>query len=134
MFCVYHGNWSMKAKCLQWVGRCLGWNRNTDRRVESFERRISEYPLETSELWCNHGNWQGKLEYAPRWHYGQGKVASFEGLSVRIPASYHEYLTQKYGDYTKELKDEEKIGHHFYAVCDCNQPYTAYTKKKEGRP
>lgn len=100
--------------------------------ARAFERIIAAYPTEQSAVWCNHGNWQGKLEYAPAWHYGEGQWANFEGLQVRIPQNYDEYLTQKYGNWRDDLPPEQKKGHHYYTVCDCNRPYTQYVKLLSG--
>ena len=126
LFCVYEGKWGWKATLLCRVGRLLGWNRNIRKRVEKLDHLLSQYPLKTSKLWCNHGNWQGKLEYAPKWHYGEGQMAQFEGLAVRIPACYESYLEQKYGDYKQNLPKEQQVGHHYYEICDCGRPYTDY--------
>lgn len=87
---------------------------------------IFYYSTETSAIWCNHGNWQGKLEYAPKEQYGDGTWATFEGLKVRIPEKYDEYLTQKYGDWRAELPAEQQVGHHYAEVIDLNRPYTDY--------
>ena len=126
VFCVYEGNWNWKARLLQRAGRLLGWHKHTQKTVASLDRLLSGYPLEQSELWCNHGNWQGKLEYAPAWHYGTGVRARFEGLTVLVPECYHEYLEQKYGDYRQDPAEENQKGHHYYQVCDCTRPYTEY--------
>ena len=91
---------------------------------------ISSYPVENSEVICNHGNWQGKLEYAPREQYGEGIMMEFEGLKVRVPELYDEYLTQKYGDWRADLPEEEKVGHHYYSVCDLNKSYKEYIKDR----
>lgn len=83
-------------------------------------------PSYCSEIICNHGNWQGKLEYAPREQYGEGTWATFEGLNVRIPDKYDEYLTKKYGDWRADLPPEQQVGHHYAEVIDLNRPYTEY--------
>ena len=127
LFCAYEGNWKGKAKLLQRVGRSLGWHRRTRKTAEALDRLLSRYPLKGSDLWCNHGNWQGKLEYAPQWHYGSGRVTEFEGLQVRVPEKTHAYLQRKYGDYRKDPPKEKQTGHHGCKVCDCGRPYTAYT-------
>ena len=87
---------------------------------------IKKYPCEGSALLCNHGNWQGKLEYAPREQYGDGTTPSFEGLRVTVPENYDAYLTQKYGDWRADLPESERVGHHYFAVCDLEKPYTYY--------
>lgn len=125
--CVYrYENRSAKGKLLYRIGKILGWDRNTQRAVERYDRMLSRWPLDASELWCNHGNWQGRLEYAPAWHYGEGIPARFEGLDVRIPASYREYLTQKYGDYSLDPPLQDQQGHHYYLVCDCEKSFHEY--------
>ena len=108
------------------VFRALGVRKNTARVAAQYERVISKYAAETSEIICNHGNWQGSLEYAPGWHYGKGTQMTFEGLTVRVPECYDEYLIQKYGDYRQDLPESEKQGHHYFMVCDCDRPYTEF--------
>lgn len=121
--------YSLKAK-MAWVAeRILGMHRHTQKILQKLERLISEWETEDSDLICNHGNWQGKLEYAPKWHYGKGTMAKFEGLDVRIPENYDAYLTQKYGDWRADLPKEQQVGHHYYTVMDLNRPYTEYIKK-----
>ena len=92
------------------------------------ERMLSGYSLEKSELWCNYGNWQGKLEYAPKWHYGEGTWAEFEGLKVRIPENYDAYLTQKYGDWRADPPPDLQKSHHKCLICDTEKSYTQYLK------
>ena len=104
---------------------------------------ISSYPIGTSEIWCNHGNWQGKLECASKDQYGDGVMMSFEGTPVRVPEKYDEYLTQKYGDWRADLPEDKQKGHHYYSIMDLKKSYTEYmwlelktkillTKKKVG--
>lgn len=115
-----------ERKALWRVKRLLGLHRRTAGIARRYEALLRRYPPEASQLWCNHGNWQGKLEYAPKWQYGHGVMGEFEGHPVRLPSRCHEYLTQKYGDYRSELPEEQRVGHHFATVCDCSRPYTLY--------
>lgn len=120
------GNWKV---CLRNpFFRLLGYHKKTAQTVKKLEETISRYPASTSSVWCNHGNWQGKLEYAPRWHYGDGTEAEFEGIKVRIPENFDAYLTQKYGDWRADLPDDEKKSHHDNIVCDLEKPYTEFIK------
>lgn len=109
--------------------RLLGYHRKTAAVLARLERRLCRYSPEVSDLWCNHGNWQGRLEYAPRWHYAEGARAEFEGLQVRIPKNFDAYLTQKYGPWRDDLPQTQKRGHHPYTVCDTQRSYTFYTKR-----
>ncbi len=122
------GDWKVRIR--NPVLRMLGYHKRTAKTLEKLDRLISQYPVENSDIWCNHGNWQGKLEYAPRWHYGEGTCAIFEGLEVCIPQNFDEYLTQKYGDWRSDLPENQKKSHHYYLVCDVNKPYTKYIKHK----
>lgn len=106
--------------------RLLGLHRRSGKIAVRLDKILSRYAVEGTERICNHGNWQGKLEYAPCWHYGAGSAAVFEGLRVRIPEGYDGYLTQKYGDWRAELPPEQQMGHHHHTVCDVVRPYTDY--------
>lgn len=128
--CVFktNENYSLKSRAFLKLERILGWHRRVHSIVGKIEKLISQWSVKDSEVICNHGNWQGKLEYAPKAQYGEGAVAEFEGIEVRVPEKYDEYLTQKYGDWRADLPEEEKVGHHFYQVCDTEKPYTSYVE------
>lgn len=119
---------TIKGKLATCVLRMLGCHKHTADTVNKLTNLISKYKISDSEYICNHGNWQKKLEYAPKEQYGEGIEATFEGLRVRIPEKYDEYLTQKYGDWRAELPKEQQVGHHYYSVCDLSKPYTEYQK------
>jgi len=97
--------------------------------IKMLEKQIIGHKDFSKVIWCNHGNWQGVLEYAPKSQYGEGVMAVFEGLQVRVPECFDEYLTQKYGDWRSELPEEEKKGHHFAEKIDLCRPYTDYVEK-----
>jgi lipopolysaccharide cholinephosphotransferase len=112
------------------VERLLGFHKNTNKYLKRLDKILSAYSTEVSPIWCNHGNWQGKLEYAPKEQYGKGVMMKFEGIDVRVPEKYDEYLTQKYGDWRADLPKEKQVGHHYYSVMDLNRPYTYYMENK----
>ncbi len=120
---------SFRAKAAHRWRRLLGCHRRTAMYARMLNEAFASYSTQVSHTICNHGNWQGKLEYAPKEQYGDGVWAEFEGLRVRIPEKYDEYLTQKYGDWRADLPEDQQIGHHFYEVCDLHRPYTAYVEK-----
>lgn len=128
--CVFDVNYGFVRNAFFTMERLLGFHKNTLKLVERLKRLVSSYSTDNSKLWCNHGNWQGKLEYASREQYGNGVFMKFEDLNVRVPEKYDEYLTQKYGDWRAELPDEEQVGHHFYEICDLERPYTEYVNAK----
>ena len=106
--------------------RLLGLHRRTARIAQRYDALLRRYPAETAALWCNHGSWQGRREYAPREQYGNGTIRSFEGIPVRVPLQYQAYLTQKYGNYRADPPKDRQISHHRYALVDCERPYTHY--------
>lgn len=120
----------IKAKVKYIIKLLLGYGRNRKKTLEEYTAMISQYSPENSDYICNHGNWQGKLEYAPKEQYGKGIMMKFEGLDVRVPEQYDAYLTQKYGDWRADLPIEQQVGHHYYTVLDVDNPYTMYMKKK----
>lgn len=124
--CCFNANYSYKIKLLVAIEKLFRVHKKSFKFTKRLDKCISAFPLEKSEYWCNHGNWQGKLEYAPKWHYGDGIDVTFEGLCVRIPEKYDDYLTQKYGDWRADLPKEQQVGHHYYEVMDLNRPYTEY--------
>lgn len=63
---------SWKSRMIVNAEKILGVPRRVAAYAKNFEKVISAYAPEASEYWCNHGNWQGKLEYAPREQYGKG--------------------------------------------------------------
>lgn len=103
--------------------RLLGVHRHTAAIARRYERLIARYPAAGSAILANHGNWQGRREYAPAAQYGQGVWGEFEGLKVRLPAQTDAYLRQKYGDYTADPPPAEQIGHHYFTRCDCGRSY-----------
>lgn len=115
-----------KTKILVFIEKLFGIHRNPKRFVRRIDREIRKYSTSDSDILCNHGNWQGKLEYAPKEQYGDGTIAEFEGLTVRIPEKYDEYLTQKYGDWRADLPKEKQQGHHYHYVCDIEHAYNEY--------
>lgn len=124
--CAFQLPCSWDARLFFGIERLLGIHKHTQRIMRKYEKLISSYPEEGSTVICNHGNWQGRLEYAPREQYGEGVWATFEGIKVRIPAQYDAYLTQKYGDWRADLPEEQKISHHYAKVIDLKNPYTDY--------
>lgn len=117
---------SIRSRLEYRVKRWLGIHRRTQKMIARFDALLQKYPAAGSPVWCNHGGWQGKLEYAPREQYGTGAEASFEGLPVRVPEDFHSYLTQKYGDYMADPPEEKQNSHHKYTTVDCTRPYTEY--------
>lgn len=122
----FEGKYSLKVQILMKMFRVLGIERYSQRIAAAYDRFISRYPVESSDIWCNHGNWQGRLDYTPREHFGKGATGVFEGLKVQIPEQAHAYLIRKYGNYTMDLPAGEQVGHHYYIVCDVHEPYTKY--------
>lgn len=129
-YSVYESHPNPKINKRNRILRRLGVHKWARRAQAYIEKLYCRYIPENSELWCNFGNWQGKLEYAPKWHYGQGTWATFEGLRVRIPENYDAYLTQKYGDWRSDPPLDKQQTHHKSTIIDTQKSYTCYQKLK----
>lgn len=130
-YCALKGDPKPRVRLRNKFYRALGFHKRTAKTMAAMERLFCRYPARTGAIWCNHGNWQGRLEYAPRTQYGEGTWASFEGLRVRIPEQFDAYLTQKYGDWRAELPQDKQVSHHAWLVCDVDKPYTDYTNSRK---
>jgi len=115
---------STKARIMRQVLRFAGCHRNTAKSLAEYEKMIVS--CDNTQVWCNYGNFRGYMEKLPCDVYGEGVEADFEGIKVRIPSKYDEYLREKYGDYTQDPPLEEQVGHHYYEVLDLEKPYTEY--------
>lgn len=106
--------------------RALGFGKNTAQTAAAFTALISVWPVESSNVIANHGNWQGHLEYHRKGIYGDGSDGIFEGLPVRLPEDCDAYLKQKYGDYWQDPPPDKQRSHHRYLKLDTERPYTEY--------
>lgn len=105
----------------------FGWFADTNSACAEAEQLAMMYPPEESKLWCNFANSMRDEEFVPREQYGEGAWAEFEGLKVRIPSDFNAYLTQKYGDYSKDPPKSMQVPSHGHVV-DLEKPYTEYLK------
>lgn len=119
---------NQKVRIRTGILRFFGFHKRVFQAQKRLEKLFRSYPPGQSALWCNYGNWQGKLDYSPRWHYGNGTWAVFEGLRVRIPENYDAYLTQKYGNWREDPPPELQKSHHKDTVIDTKRTYKDYRK------
>ncbi len=132
-YSVYENSLNTKVKIRNKFLRLMGLHNNLQKAHKYVEKLYTKYPPAESELWCNFGNWQGRLEYVPRWQYGNGAWGTFEGLRVRVPEKYDEYLTQKYGDWRSDPPLEQQKSHHNSITIDVNRSYRYYMTDNEIR-
>lgn len=101
--------------------------------MRRYEGMLKKYPCSGSSLICNHGNWQGKLEYSPAEEYGKGRQCTFEGLRVIVPENYDSYFSRKYGVWQEELPADRQVSHHDFIICDPNRSYKTYLYRSHGK-
>lgn len=106
--------------------RILGVGKQSEIIADKYTKCISAWPVQSSVIVANHGNWQGNRDYHEKEDFGQGIQATFEGLAVRIPYKYEKYLIQKYGNYHNDPPAEKQKSHHIYLRADPDHPYTDY--------
>lgn len=119
---------SVKSRVLRMGLRLLGYHKKTAKYLAEYEAMIRDCGV--GDVLCNYGNFRGVMEKTPKEIYGAGTEAQFEGLTVRVPADFDTYLTQKYGDWRADLPENEKKGHHYYTAMDLTVPYQEYIKNQ----
>ena len=130
-YCALNDKSKIRVRIRNAIFRLLGYHKRTYKTLAKLERLYKSSNFESSELWCNFGNYQGKLEYASKDQYGNGIKKSFEGLTVIVPELFDEYLSRKFEDWRAELPKEQQYGHHYYSICDISKSYTYYQSKKQ---
>lgn len=124
--CVCKLPQTLKGKLSVSMFRLFGYHKRTAKIAAKYEAFISKYPVKGSKLICNHGTWYGKRDFISAEFYGKGTDIIYEGISVRVPEKYDEYLTALYGDWRTPPPAEKQKGHHYYEICDTEKPYTYY--------
>ena len=71
----------------------------------------------------SHGSPWGKRELIPAEWVEKTCTLSFEGLSVKAPAGYREYLAKVYGDYMKLPPEEKRVSHHEVFYLNTSRAY-----------
>lgn len=125
-YCALKTKGNFLVSCRDRFLRLLGFHKRTQKVLARLDKMISQYDVDGMEMWCNHGNWQGELEYAPKWQYGNGIEAEFEGLKIIVPEHYDEYLTQKYGDWRADPPSDKQRSHHSILIFDSQKSYKSY--------
>lgn len=101
---------------------------SAQKAIEKREKLMKSY-THTSFLANFCGAW-GKREIVPASWYGEGKVCSFENLSVRIPVQAEKWLTQVYGNYRQLPPKEKQISHHYTDKIDLEHSYKNFMQGK----
>ena len=131
IYCGFDMPRDFKASALALVLRMLGYHKKTAKTIAEYEAYVSKYPVKDSGIVCSHGNRYGERDYISREYYGNGTEVLFEGIKVRIPEKYDEYLMSLYGDWRTPPPIEEQCDIHPCEVCDTEKPYTVYRKQKQ---
>ena len=92
--------------------------RDRDKHIQS---------VKTGKYWTSFCGVYTKKEILAPECYGKGVDAEFEGINMKIPARYDEYLTYLYGDYMTPIPPAQQVGHHTADLIDLKKTYTEYT-------
>ena len=122
----------LRSLGIYWINRLTGIYRNTGETLRKLTEYVKRYSPEKAEIWCIHHEERSPDAFNPASWYGNGADAEFEGLKVKIPAEYDRYLTKRYGSWRDDLPEDEKVGHHYYTVCDLDLPYAEYKRRLQG--
>lgn len=103
---------------------------STSKMLNKLENRYRQFHYETSDIVICHGGAWGDKERCPKAQYGKGVFVDFEGIKVRVPEKYDEYLTQKYGDYMTPPPESQRKPHHYSDVIDPDNSYRLYLSQR----
>jgi lipopolysaccharide cholinephosphotransferase len=98
----------------------LNWN------SKSISKSIQKIPYEEASLVGPYLTMYFNREALPSSVFGEGVIAKFEGLEVKVPADYHRYLTHIFGDYMKLPPKEKQMGHHYHVGVSATTSYRDY--------
>lgn len=91
------------------MARCLPFSSGT---LYDFFDRFIQYKNHTSLITCATGRKHYLGECIDSRYFTEAEDGVFEGIPVKLPYHYKEYLTQLYGDYM-QIPPVEKREHHF---------------------
>ena len=120
----------VKSGSLAFLLRMLGYHKRTGNVLKRYETCISQYPVELSDIVCNHGNRYREKDYIPKEYYGNGVMMLFEGMNVRVPEKYDEYLACLYDDWRTPPPENEQKAIHPCEICDTKRIYKNYVKNR----
>ena len=72
--------------------------------------------------------WAG--EYLKREWFESMRDGEFEGVKVKIPCGYHEYLSGIYHDYMQLPPVEKRVSHHYHYYLNLDRHLTIEQIKK----
>ena len=129
LYCGYEAPRKLRSAVMAYALRLLGYHKKRlAPTVAKYETLISSYAVSDSAIICSHGNRYGAKDYMPKEYYGEGAYMTFEGIQVRVPEKYDEYLTRLYGDWHTPPPVEERQVIHPCKVCDLKKSYVEYMK------
>ena len=123
--CAFNDRTSVKIRVRNAFFRAMGCHKRTASYISKTDKANAREWKECSYV-CNYGDRQTSKRVIPIEYYGEGSVTVFEGLTVRVPQMFEEYLTYKYGAWREELPEDEKVSHHITWICDTEKSYVKY--------
>lgn len=107
---------SLKAKLVIYIRAFFMLFISKRKLISRFEKLCMQYPYDSSAITVNISGGYYLKEFIPKRFYGKGLYKKYEGLQIRVPELYHEYLQHFYGDYMKFPPEEERITNEFYYI------------------
>ncbi len=126
----YGGTLDLKNKIMIALGKLM-YGENVQKAARKLAKIFSGYDYDTCDLVVLHDGAYGDLEICRKEQFGKGIPAEFEGMEVKIPELYDEYLRQKYNDYMEFPPEEKRVPHHYTIIISTERSYKDFLETDE---
>lgn len=107
---------SLKAKLVIYIRTFFMLFVPKRKLIRKFEKLCLQYPYESSVTTVNISGDYYMKEFIPKKFYGKGVLKNYDGLQIRVPELYHEYLQHFYDDYMEFPPVEERVTDEYYYI------------------
>ena len=99
-------------------------------RNKYLDKRCRRLNINDCQQWCCYfGRYARKEIFDPNFFVGEPVYGEFEGLKVKLPHNYHEYLTWVYHDYMKLPPENKRVPMHVTDEIAMDTPYLKFIKE-----
>lgn len=84
-----------------------------DRLYREFRKTVTQYDYEASEFVVFASDWTSDYSIHHKSMFESHATLDFDGIPIRVPVLYEQYLRENYGDYLRIPPEEDRPSHMF---------------------